>query len=297
MKSLRPGNYALSIAHPGHELRLHGFLEQTSPYVFILTDGSDRTGNDMMMDSIRVIDKATKHGKKITLAYLKSTASRKIFKLSVPGAEKGEAHLRDTDIYNEVLNQHTGLFEMYINFMATNLIKYKIDYVVADPNEEKNIAHEVTRMLTDLAIELVYKKNRKEIISYDFAIDKPYDSKLNDQCIHIKLDEQAVKRKLDAIHKFPLALLDMKPNISLDASVIIELNKMPDGKMAINEMIGQINPNFIKNEYLRPYVFTEPAENPLYQLPGADVIRYQQHLKPLKEKLKQLILNTENAAN
>ncbi|MSQ47696.1 MAG: hypothetical protein EXR78_04785 [Deltaproteobacteria bacterium] len=31
---------ALVIAHPGHELRLHGWLQHARPWVSVLTDGS-----------------------------------------------------------------------------------------------------------------------------------------------------------------------------------------------------------------------------------------------------------------
>jgi len=34
---------AVIIAHPGHELRVHYWLEQAKPAVCVLTDGSGRT--------------------------------------------------------------------------------------------------------------------------------------------------------------------------------------------------------------------------------------------------------------
>lgn len=300
MLKLSKGNYALCIAHPGHELRLHGFLEQACPFVFILTDGSHRTGHDMIMDSIRVIDKATKYGKKITIGFLKSEASKKIFKLRNRNAPEGEQHLKDSQIYSEILNQYTGILEFFIlDTMVKNLIRYNIDYLVSDSSEGTNICHEIMSIMSDIAIKKVKKQTGKEIIKYDFTIDNPYNEKLSDDCIHIKLDEAAVNRKLDSLVKYPFALTDMKPNFSLDANVIIELRKMQNGEATIKEMIRDINPEFIKNEYLRPYVFTEPSGKPVYELAGEkavaagkypEVITYINHLKPLKEKLEQLIL-------
>src|SRR5262249_34481437 len=35
-------------AHPGHEVRLHGWLEMVRPEVFILTDGSGATGQSRL---------------------------------------------------------------------------------------------------------------------------------------------------------------------------------------------------------------------------------------------------------
>lgn len=299
MKSLQKGNYALAIAHPGHELRLHGFLEQTSAFVFILTDGSNRAGQDLMMDSIKAIDKACKHGKKLSLAYMQSNESKKIFKLSNHEADPGNEHLKDTQIYNEILNQHTDLFAMYINFMATNLIKYKIDYLVSDSSEGTNVCHEINSIMADIAVKLVEKKLGRKIIRYDFAIDKPYNEHLQDDYIHIELDSDAINRKLDAMLKFPLALTDMRPNVSIPVSLIVEMGKMENGREATKEMVKDINSGFLSNEYLRPSFTCDYNEKPAYEIQGekavasgkyAQVITYESHLKPLKQKLTQLIL-------
>src|SRR5216684_7212977 len=39
---------ALIVAHPGHELRAHGWLELAKPTVFVLTDGSGRTARSRL---------------------------------------------------------------------------------------------------------------------------------------------------------------------------------------------------------------------------------------------------------
>lgn len=279
MITLPKGNYALCIAHPGHELRLHGFLEKASPFVFIFTDGSDRSQKDLMIDSIRVVDKCMKLGKKLSLAFLKSDASKKVFKISDHSAEEGKQHLKDVDVYKEIVNQNPSLFQFFIvDTMVKNLIKYKIDYLICDASEGTNVCHEMMNIMSDLAIKLVKKQTGREIEKYDFAIDKPFNEKLNDRCIRIDLDEAAVNRKLDSILKFPLALTDLKPNVSLDANLIIELRKMKDGDTAIKEMIKDINPDFLKYEYLRPYSFSEPGD--------------EKYLKPLKEQLEKILFET-----
>lgn len=304
MKQLPKGNYALCIAHPGHELRLHGFLEQACPFVFIFTDGSHRAQKDLMIDSIRVIDKCTKHGKKLSLAYLKSDSAKKIFKLSDHSAEEGQEHLKDSQIYNEILNQKPFVFEFFIiDTMVKNLIRYKIDFLVSDSSEGTNVCHEMMNIMSDLAIERVKKQTGKQIIKYDFAIDTPFDGKLNDDCIHIQLDDAAVNRKLNSLIRYPLALTDLKPNISLDENLILNLRQMQNGEIALKEMIKSVGPNFLQNEYLRPYTFVEPSGKPEYEILGekavaagkyAHAITYKDHLKPLKEKLHQLILGNAN---
>lgn len=40
-QTISSGRAALVVAHPGHELRVYGWLEQARPRVFVLTDGFD----------------------------------------------------------------------------------------------------------------------------------------------------------------------------------------------------------------------------------------------------------------
>src|SRR3954470_22561000 len=49
---------AMVIAHPGHELRVHHWLELARPVVFVLTDGSGRTGHPRLDATSRVLEAA-----------------------------------------------------------------------------------------------------------------------------------------------------------------------------------------------------------------------------------------------
>jgi len=49
---------ALLVAHPGHELLLHHWLEREHPLVFVLADGSGGNGQDRCAASARVIREA-----------------------------------------------------------------------------------------------------------------------------------------------------------------------------------------------------------------------------------------------
>ena len=46
---------ALVIAHPGHELRLHHWLERARPRVFVLTDGSG-SGRPRIQSTIEILE-------------------------------------------------------------------------------------------------------------------------------------------------------------------------------------------------------------------------------------------------
>src|SRR4051812_39680541 len=52
------GRAALMIAHPGHELAVHGWLERARPQVFVLTDGSGRSGVPRLESTAKVLESA-----------------------------------------------------------------------------------------------------------------------------------------------------------------------------------------------------------------------------------------------
>ena len=77
---------ALVVAHPSHELRVHGWLEQTRPYVCILTDGGGRSGDVRLPRTTEVVAHA--------------------------GARLGAFYgrLSDLEVYSAILNRDADLF-------------------------------------------------------------------------------------------------------------------------------------------------------------------------------------------
>src|ERR671917_288531 len=53
------GKAALVVAHPGHELCVYGWLEQARPRVFVLTDGSGRSGIPRLQSTTKIL---ARHG-------------------------------------------------------------------------------------------------------------------------------------------------------------------------------------------------------------------------------------------
>src|SRR4051794_29308473 len=49
------GRAALVVAHPGHELRVHGWIEAVRPLVHVLTDGSGSSGRSRLESTRRVL--------------------------------------------------------------------------------------------------------------------------------------------------------------------------------------------------------------------------------------------------
>lgn len=49
---------ALVVGHPGHELRVHHWIEIAAPETFVLTDGSGRTERSRLPSTTRVLTSA-----------------------------------------------------------------------------------------------------------------------------------------------------------------------------------------------------------------------------------------------
>lgn len=287
MKSLPQANYALSIAHAGHELRLHRFLEIAKPYVFLLTDGSHRFGQDMMMHSVTVIDNAIKQDKK--LKFNPKDDSWKRAWMIIQGDQPPEhKHIKSSQLYLQLIEQKSEFFEYYINFIASNLIRRNINCIISDGFEKLDFVQHICRIMTDIAVGFIVKNTGKQIFQYDYAVNLPYDTDLTDDCIEINLDEEAIDRKVNSILKYPLAIQDLKANLPLDLNVIIELRKMPDGEENIKQILKQVGQGFFSKEYLRPYNFTDITEDIEYTISENEKISYMKHIKPIQEKLQDI---------
>src|SRR5262245_32746620 len=57
LEELRQRRAALIIAHPGHELRVHRWLEVARPLVCVLTDGSGHTDCSRLASTTAVLER------------------------------------------------------------------------------------------------------------------------------------------------------------------------------------------------------------------------------------------------
>jgi len=117
--SSRSVRAALVIAHPSHELRIHGWLEQTRPYVCILTDGGGRSGEPRLSRTSEVLDRV--------------------------GATQGTIYgrLTDLEVYAAIINGDSELFVGLVEELCEAFVAEKIEYVVGDTAEGYNVAHDI----------------------------------------------------------------------------------------------------------------------------------------------------------
>src|SRR6266480_3056163 len=246
---------AVIIAHPGHELRVHHWLEQAKPAVCVLTDGSGHTQKSRLDSTTGV--------------------------LSGAGAVAGPVYGRftDADMYDAVRRADYVMFTNLADELADWLVAGGFTEVAGDAIEWYNTSHDVCRYLIAAAAEIALRRTGRELALWQCLLAGPPDScpaELRAQARWVRLDDAALQRKLDAAEGYP----------ELAAEVAVVKEKFGVAPFAI--------------ECLQPTTAvagfaTEPADKPYYEEYGekqvaaghyADVIRYREHVQPLRDRLR-----------
>src|SRR2546428_2054045 len=166
---------ALFIAHPGHELLVHGWLELVRPRVFVLTDGSGRT-NEPRLES--------------TTKILNETGSK-------PGSIYGR--LTDRAAYSAILNCEFDLFIRLAKELADAFTAERIDYVAGDAAEGYNPTHDACRLIVNAAVRIANQRGEQGVANFEFPLVSPPSADLaalHREDILVQLNEEALARKM-----------------------------------------------------------------------------------------------------
>jgi hypothetical protein len=177
MMTKRTPRAALLIAHPGHELRIHGWVEAARPLVFITTDGSGATGVARISKSADVLRAA--------------------------GCRRGSAFGRFTDVnvYDFILQGDVEPLVSMTREIAMSLADAEVEYAVGDAVEFYNPVHDLSRVILSLAIEYVRQLTQREIRQIEFAVVHPPQGRAASDVV-VNLDEAALRRKIDAALRY-----------------------------------------------------------------------------------------------
>jgi hypothetical protein len=262
------------VAHPGHELRVHGWLEKAHPIVCVLTDGSGRTSHSRLDSTTRVLNVAG----------------------CIPGAIYGA--MADRDLYAAVMNFKHGQFTSYVDELASCLLPEDIECIVGDAAEGYNPAHDICRLIIDAAVTLANSQRRQAVKNFDLTLIGPPDegpSAFDAEAIYLRLDEPAFARKLLAAGNYPELQAEVAAALSGAGSV--GLRQHPDLGLRAGSGFVAPSPEQFAVECLRPVNAESPArhrETPFYELYGerrvtaghyTQVLRYREHILPLAEAI------------
>jgi hypothetical protein len=268
---------AIVVAHPGHEVRVHGWLERESPLVFVLTDGAGRTGQPRI---------------EATGEYLKRFHLR-------PGCIFGR--FADTEIYRTVLAREFDAFLRLSEELAEAFVAAGVRRVAGDASEGYNSTHDIARLVTNAAIEMACRATGESIANYEFPVVYRPDhcaESLRPASVWLRLDDETFARKIAAAFEF-------YPELAAETRDALRGNghqkfadhfKLKAGEHAATALEGL---EVFRVECLRPVsTSASPFESqkPFYELQGEmrvaegvyeKVIRFGDHIRPLARALKE----------
>lgn len=266
----------LVVAHPGHELRVFGWLESARPIVCILTDGSGRTTNSRLDSTTRVLE--------------------------ATGALKGNIYGRftDQDLYNAVLGFEHSLFAEVLDDLVEELINNEVIFVAGDAEEGYNPAHDICRLLINAAVRVVKTKAQRQIANYDFTLVGSPTRGADDsaESISLNLNDETFGRKLSAAQHYPE--LQNEVELALQGFDTVNFRRNPDVVQRAQSSFGVTAMNDFRTECLRAVATSDTnasrstADVPFYELYGEkqvkaghykNVLRYREHLLPLVKSL------------
>ncbi len=269
---------ALVIAHPGHELRVHGWLETTRPTVCVLTDGSGRKGRSRLGSTDRILEAA--------------------------GARPAPVYgpFSDGEFYAAVLEHERSPFIRLLEELAATLVRERVELVAGDAEEGYNPSHDICRLLVNAAVRLVNCTTDARIRNYDFTLVGPpgcCPEHLRADSIRLDLDDAAFARKLSAAHNYPELRAEVEAALSGAGSA--GFREHPDLARQTGQEFNGVCANDFRVEWLRPVAAEGfgPSrlgvrERPFYEAYGERqvqaghykrVLRYREHVLPLAAAL------------
>jgi hypothetical protein len=250
--ALWKGPAALIIGHPGHELRIHHWLETARPLTFVLTDGSGRGQQSRLSSTENVLRKA--------------------------GAKSGPIFGRWTDAqaYELLLSGNLTALVDVTREMAEALVAHNIEVVVADAMEGFNPTHDLCRYITNAAVLTAERTSGRKIANFDFVLAAPPDAApatILPRCVRLQLDESALTRKRIAAQNYP----ELKEEID---AAIAKFGL----EMFATELLRPVTPDLFAGLDGQPFYETYGEER-VKQGHYEKVIRRREHVLPLMQAL------------
>jgi hypothetical protein len=136
----------LAVSHPGHELLVHGWLNRVAPRVFVLTDGSGRSGTPRLDTTTALLQRAA-----ITTGGMYGRHT-------------------DAEVYEWILDGRVDRFVALAGELGKAFASEAVDLVVGDAAEGFNPIHDAFRLTLNCAVALARREGARAISSFDFPL-------------------------------------------------------------------------------------------------------------------------------
>jgi AcrR family transcriptional regulator len=253
---------ALVVAHPGHELRVHRWLELTRPVVYVLTDGSGNHGVSRLASTTALLDRAG----------------------ATPGSIYGR--LSDRELYQAILSRDLDLFTALADELAQGLAD--VDVLAGDGVEGYNPGHDVCRLLLNAAV-LRLEAEGQRIANFDFPlVGAPDECPAGEggAALRLELDEEALQRKLAAARTYPELAGEVEAALAAHGSNRFRSECLRPVRYGLDIVGLTSHPPFYETHGERRVAVG------LYD----QVIRFQDHLAPLAAGLERYVAEESRRA-
>lgn len=253
---------ALVLGHPGHELKVFGWMSEYKPRVFLITDGSGHQG----------------------LPRTLSTAAL----LTELGSEPGELFgaLSDGEIYRAMLDTDVRLFLNLVDRIADSFLKHKISLVAGDAAEGFNPTHDLCRALINAAVVKTQRATGRTIANFEFSLTEweqnSPEPQHDDHCHHFLLDDPLLASKLAAA----AAYVELKNEVRMAIAL--------RGKeyFRVECLRGVVEPAAAWNGSPKP-AYEAWGQHRVQEGKYRAVIRFDQHIRPILEAILEHALYGE----
>ena len=253
MLPMPAGPALLVVGHPGHELRVHGWLSEARPLVVVLTDGSGHGGTPRLTSTSDVLARA--------------------------GATAGPIFGRFSDalMYQTLLKRQTGVLVDLAVELSELIVRHRIAVVAGDDAEGYNPTHDVCRMLIDAAVELAQPSMDTHVANLAFVLmDHPDRSATSGSSLssQLVLDDPALERKITAALNYAELAGDVRHA------------RATWGDEAFRtETFRQVAPGELWAPLGDAPFYEEYGSGRVRAGAYSEVIRYDQHIRPLADAL------------
>jgi len=248
------GRAALAVAHPGHELCVHGWMQRSRPVVLVLTDGSGGKGSPRLASTERV---------------LRQTGAK-------PGCLFGR--FPDRQIYQAVLEGNTQLFLDLAAELAVEFVRNQIEIVVGDAAEGAILTHDLWRGVVNRAIVMASQSLGRELVSLEFPLEETQaiPAAASATKYTLRLSDSELRKKLAAARSYRELSHEIELAISTGGEEGLRCERF------FPTQIRQVDTNLSASPRYELHGEQQVAAGVYSQ-----VVRYQQHVLPILRSLQQ----------